>query len=142
MPEPDTLSADHHDYTYVESIVGLLRTLPPGHVIRWHDPLVFEDSMMHGGVDIWAPVICDPLRIGWAWTINDAPTDDAGPLEIVVPSDEVVDQQAAWQLSTINRALRCWAADHADRPDLRFTVDTTLISPMAATLAQAIDNSA
>ena len=61
------------------------------------------------------------------------------PLDIMIDPDEIVDGQPAWRSKTINRALERWAAEHAQRPDIRFAADTSLVSPIALRLEEALD---
>ena len=131
-------SSSQTNATVGHKVIHVLRALPYGQVIHWHDPLVFESEMLHGGVDVLAPLVCDPIRIAWAWTIHSEPTEDDGLLEIVVLPDEFVEGQPAWSIDTVNAALWRWTAEHAARTDLRFAINARLTSPMEAALLQAV----
>jgi hypothetical protein len=121
-----------------QQVIDVLRGLSYGQVVLWHDPLVYENEMLHGGVDVFAPLVCDPIRIAWAWTINCEPDDDDGILDLAVAPDEIIEGQPAWNIQTVNAVLWRWTAEHAERTDLRFTINTDLTSPMEAALLQTI----
>ena len=139
MSEPTNESTHTRpDEDYASRIVEFLGGLPAGQKIAWNDPPA-DNDMFHGHVDAWAPLVCHPLKIGWAWTIAGEPTGDDGPLTIIVSPDKVVGGQPAWNVSTINRALEGWAAEHAQRSDVRFAVDVSLIPPLVKTLEHPLE---
>jgi hypothetical protein len=63
-------------------IAEVLSSLPRGHVVYWNDP--GEGGRFRGHADIWAPVVCVPLKIGWAWTSEDN-DGRSQPLNLVPP---------------------------------------------------------
>ncbi len=123
---------DGQDQRVLEAVQGL----PRDFVIRWHDDIVYQDGMYHLRVDVWAPAICEPVGLLNAWDIRDEPRDCDCPegmgMDLQVPRDATVDDWPTWKPETINQVLEAWVADYARRPDLRFEVDTSLVSPMGA----------
>lgn len=140
IEEPNKLTVgdrDEGDEALATRIVEVLRGQPQDHTIYWNDPPT-EDGMYHTFVDIWAPIVCEPLEIGWAWTIADDNEDSSlQPLTLIVKPDVIVDGQPAWRASTINRTLEAWTTEHARRTDLRFASDSGLVPPLVRYLLEA-----
>jgi hypothetical protein len=104
-------------------LVAWLRALPAGAVVRFSDdaePVV--------------PEACAACGLNWCWTIvgpDDTQSGDHDRLTIVA----AYDLDRAWSAARIEAVLAQWAAEHAARPDVRFTYDPTLgPSPLVADL--------
>jgi hypothetical protein len=121
------------DQQVVTGIVEVLQGLPQGQIIYWNDPPAVE-GQYEGHVDIWAPVVCEPLNLGWAWTIAQNSDSEVQPLDLIVEPDEVASGHPAWKVSTINRVLEAWTMEHAERRDLRFANDLNLVPPLVRRL--------
>lgn len=136
-----------HDHEWradsaLERVIDALRSLPKHALIRWHD-LVYADGVYQGAIDVWAPAVSHPAGLGWAWTIHEdwkgpVSDDEQHGLSIhITPDTTSQDGEAAWYPETVSRALQEWAATHADRDDLRFISDPSLVTALARVLEEA-----
>lgn len=76
MPHPD----DHREVSFTQ-IVDAVQRLPRDAVVEWTDDAYLFHPGAHGAsfIDVYAPLVCDPTAMNWAWTIVPTTTEEDGP---------------------------------------------------------------